>query len=460
VLHDGRKDYLAYHYYDGAHNGIPTLQISPIAWSRDGWPSVGQPLTAARLTTFGATEYAKFTEEMHPRSLSANAPRLVWQAILAGQETVTLGPSGAGRIAVFAEPRLRVENGVYVPQSMQMKAFDVKGGSVTWRKQLLGGDLRSTADNERVYVKLQLPLVSYDDFDFKPGDLKYEIFAFRWSDGRAKWRAPCPNGANPLAWSGRVYYDGREDNRANNSLVALDAATGQQQWRQPSHDVRGLFPVRGELYAYNEDRDPEGEYLNTIDPATGQTVQRLLFYPLFRSATHVSALAWLPQPRVLVGAIEQNSTPGTEAYQIRALDSQGKPAWDCPDTGRFSVVGGILVCQGYSPPVTETQRTQGPHGLIALDPANGRQLWRRSDLANDARGVEGNLGAWHGVAVVLQGGRLYGLDPRTGKTVWMVDAIPPHKTPSVTTARIVGDVIVLAASGAADRSAQVRAFAL
>jgi arabinan endo-1,5-alpha-L-arabinosidase len=48
VLHDGRKDYLAYHYYDGTHNGVPTLQICPLTWSRDGWPIVGQPLGDAQ----------------------------------------------------------------------------------------------------------------------------------------------------------------------------------------------------------------------------------------------------------------------------------------------------------------------------------------------------------------------------------------------------------------------------
>jgi arabinan endo-1,5-alpha-L-arabinosidase len=48
VLHDGRKDYLAYHYYDGTHNGVPTLQIAPMTWSRDGWPVLGPPLADAQ----------------------------------------------------------------------------------------------------------------------------------------------------------------------------------------------------------------------------------------------------------------------------------------------------------------------------------------------------------------------------------------------------------------------------
>ncbi len=46
ILRDAGKDYLAYHYYDGARNGFPTLQISPMTWSRDGWPVLGKPLAA------------------------------------------------------------------------------------------------------------------------------------------------------------------------------------------------------------------------------------------------------------------------------------------------------------------------------------------------------------------------------------------------------------------------------
>ena len=33
-------DWLAYHYYDGDHAGAPTLQLSPLRWTRDGWPAL------------------------------------------------------------------------------------------------------------------------------------------------------------------------------------------------------------------------------------------------------------------------------------------------------------------------------------------------------------------------------------------------------------------------------------
>lgn len=38
VLRDGERDYLVYHAYDAEHGGTPTLRISPIYWTPDGWP--------------------------------------------------------------------------------------------------------------------------------------------------------------------------------------------------------------------------------------------------------------------------------------------------------------------------------------------------------------------------------------------------------------------------------------
>ena len=38
VLQDRDGDYLVYHGYDTQHDGAPTLRISPIHWTADGWP--------------------------------------------------------------------------------------------------------------------------------------------------------------------------------------------------------------------------------------------------------------------------------------------------------------------------------------------------------------------------------------------------------------------------------------
>ena len=44
AVFEDRRHYLAYHFYDPAQNGVPTLQIRPLSWDRDGWPVPGSPL--------------------------------------------------------------------------------------------------------------------------------------------------------------------------------------------------------------------------------------------------------------------------------------------------------------------------------------------------------------------------------------------------------------------------------
>jgi arabinan endo-1,5-alpha-L-arabinosidase len=44
VLREGNRYLLAYHFYDGDANGIPTLQVRPLAWTKDGWPMPEEPL--------------------------------------------------------------------------------------------------------------------------------------------------------------------------------------------------------------------------------------------------------------------------------------------------------------------------------------------------------------------------------------------------------------------------------
>ena len=39
VFRDADRDYIVYHAYDAWHHGIPTLRISPLTWSGDGWPT-------------------------------------------------------------------------------------------------------------------------------------------------------------------------------------------------------------------------------------------------------------------------------------------------------------------------------------------------------------------------------------------------------------------------------------
>jgi len=44
VLQEGDKDWLVFHAYNVKRSGMAVLQIRPIIWTEDGWPTVGEPL--------------------------------------------------------------------------------------------------------------------------------------------------------------------------------------------------------------------------------------------------------------------------------------------------------------------------------------------------------------------------------------------------------------------------------
>lgn len=43
VLQERNRDLLVYHFYDAEANGVPTLQVRPLSWDRDGWPKPEPP---------------------------------------------------------------------------------------------------------------------------------------------------------------------------------------------------------------------------------------------------------------------------------------------------------------------------------------------------------------------------------------------------------------------------------
>ncbi len=44
ALHDGDRDWLVHHMYDGTRGGMAVLQVRPLTWTEDGWPVAGPPV--------------------------------------------------------------------------------------------------------------------------------------------------------------------------------------------------------------------------------------------------------------------------------------------------------------------------------------------------------------------------------------------------------------------------------
>ncbi len=92
LLRDRDHDWLVHHMYDAGERGVPTLQIRPLIWARDGWPLVGEPISTAALAPrplksddllgtwrqsvdFGAEAYHEFLPEGR---MNSAVDRAVW----------------------------------------------------------------------------------------------------------------------------------------------------------------------------------------------------------------------------------------------------------------------------------------------------------------------------------------------------------------------------------------------
>lgn len=96
---DGRE-LLVHHFYDTNENGVPKLQIRPLAWSEDGWPVAGHPIASmaddappAGLDVTGSWAYAR----------EGNAPTRI--QLLAGGRLERCDGSGTWS---YAAPWLRL----------------------------------------------------------------------------------------------------------------------------------------------------------------------------------------------------------------------------------------------------------------------------------------------------------------------------------------------------------------
>jgi quinate dehydrogenase (quinone) len=281
---------------------------------------------------------------------------------------------------------------------------------------------------------------------------------------------------NPLVVRGTVYSRG-----VNNTLVAVDAATGQEVWVH--RDVQG-FNNRGMNYWESADGKDRRlifsalNFLQAIDAATGQTIPSFgvngrvdLRNGLDRDPLTVDQQSRLPgkifQNLIILGSAtnqEYASAPG----DIRAFDVRtGALVWTfhtVPRPGEFGyetwpadawkTVGGannwgeqsIDVKRGivFVPTASPKYNFYGGnrHGanlfgdcLLALDAKTGKRLWHFQTVHHDIWDLDNNSAPQlttirqNGktidvVAMASKTGYLYVFDRVTGKPIWPIEERP------------------------------------
>jgi glucose dehydrogenase len=288
---------------------------------------------------------------------------------------------------------------------------------------------------------------------------------------------------NPLVVRGTVYSRG-----ANNSLVAVDAATGQEIW--VCRDVQG-FNNRGMNYWESADGKDRRlifsalNFLQAIDAATGKSIPSFgvngrvdLRNGLDRDPTTVNQQSRLPgkifQNLIILGSAtnqEYASAPGDiRAFDVRTgalvwtfhtVPRPGEFGYDTWPVDAWKTAGGannwgeqsIDVKRGivFVPTASPKYNFYGGNRqganlfgdcLLALDARTGKRLWHFQTVHHDIWDLDNNSvpqlttirqngKAIDVVAMASKTGYLYVFDRVTGKPIWPIEERPVPQGTSV-----------------------------
>jgi len=262
----------------------------------------------------------------------------------------------------------------------------------------------------------------WPDYAGSPGGSRYVPLTQITKDNvkqlQVAWTYPHgATGFNPLVVRGTIYLYGR-----NNSLIALDAATGKEVW---IHDGLANSTRRGFNYWESADgRDRRlifavDDYLQEVDAATGKSISA------FGTNGAVDLREGLGRDPKTLGRI-QSTTPGKVFENLIILGSTTGEAYFSPpgDLRAYDILTGKLVWQfhtvphpgefGYETWPKDAWKYIGgtnTWGEISVDAARGIAYFPTGSPTFDYYGAD-RIGA------NLFANCLLALDARTGKRLW------------------------------------------
>ena len=396
-------------------------------------------------------------------------PRLIWKRVIPGQVIIKLGPGRTDHAVIYTSA---IDTYTFTGPTAA-SIFDLTNGLQGWHVQVPSAAGSDMSGDTCWYVVA--PQVSQSgDVGTEPERPFSVLAAYNWKDGSEAWRTSIWYGEPLLTASGVVLHSHSDGSGRGATVLALDAATGLECWRKSGRDIGGMYAANNLIYLYNEQLDsygpaydPAGDYLNGYEPKTGKPVHRFRFFDGISLNGRLVSFAWIERARVFVGTYAMLST-GTQIEEVRAFDPTGKLVWNRRHTGEFQAADGALICEDEGQHPTGNPDYDIASGIIGLDPATGHVLWRRSDLEFD------EIFVWNGVTVARITDTLIGIDPRNGKTAWMLPlTVPRQNRNSVLRAsnsgthpppdpdvsiRVYGPYLAVAEGKRADHSAGLRVF--
>lgn len=183
------------------------------------------------------------------------------------------------------------------------------------------------------------------------GGASSKVCAVDARSGEEQWRAAANMSSEPSVANGSVYAGFYKSH-----VAALDAASGEEEWRFDADDVVAIAPavVDGTVYVGSTDHTV---YVLDADSGTQQWQ--------FETNDRV----W-SSPAVSAGTVFVGSTDGT----VYAVDADWSAQQWRFDTGHSAVEGAPAVVDGTV--YVASRGADGPGNLHAVDATSGDERWR------------------------------------------------------------------------------------
>lgn len=380
------------------------------------------------------------------------APSIIWsQPLPAGlsEQTGTLIPDSAfvmanGVIALGSAPCPRqpwlCSKSLDYPSQQAFWSLDARTGKVKWTIPLPNGSIIEpiAAAEDRFLI------TAYTDPNLQ-GSSSFKTLVFDAQTGRIVWSIPRPNWMGDPLMAGNLIVLPDATNPGNwanpdPTLSAYDPSTGHLRWvihTSPIDDSWQTYGAEsagyggGTIFAVG---GPVGSFSSTTltayDASSGSKKWSREGFSAFDGAcpTYVNGIVFLKQtpqnattPITTVNLVALNASGGqtlwnkTIGYSWTGSGTPGSSIlFPCPIVGKDR----LFILSNLAP-------YQVLPNLVALNPSDGRELWRHSfpceqDPLNSTacRPVLWNHQALSDSTLFMSAGFLYGIDTASGKTTW------------------------------------------
>lgn len=347
------------------------------------------------------------------RANAAGPPKLAWRTSLCTMDRVVLGAMSDGKVVVLSP---HYGEG---PEPFARTAFfvlDVSSGKELWNSEMAYQPYYGVGEGKifisRTYSHPSRPTSRIETLSLTNGQQAADSYHLQTTRDGNWWES-----GYMFASGGRLFYVDQ-----NGDAAAADTSTMQNLWHSEEVEFYGAKRKMVPVAAIDDD-----VYLSfgmstawaVADARTGKIERKGPITDIEATGLFVMSPVWSPRYRLMfvpwmtVGV-------GLNSYAIEAMTRDMKQVWRGQYYGEFVLVGNALITESW-----KDQSGYERAGLIALDPATGKQIWLKSSGALAESHLVGTFGE---NAVVLVKNtprrkfrsRVIGVRPSDGKEMWSV----------------------------------------